>query len=141
GKLTESSGATLGQRFARRSRQLFPDPVENPIDETSRFRSAKFFCQLDRLVNRNDGRNVVTKQHFIDGETQDIAIDRGDATKLVVFGITSNALVDFPEMRVHPINERLSKLANARFAREKFPEIFHFFRTVAMLHIAPEMIL
>src|SRR5437870_7319613 len=44
-------------------------------------------------------------------------------------------------MRIHSINKRLGKFADARFGWEKFPEIFYFFRAIAVLHVAPEMIL
>src|SRR5207247_9818619 len=68
-------------------------------------------------------------------------VDGRDEVKLVILGITSNAVVDFLQMRVHSINQRLGKFADTRFSREKFPEIFHFFRAIAVLHVAPEMIL
>src|SRR5438132_3516949 len=75
-------------RLARRSRQLLPDSVKNPVDETSRFCPTEFFREFDRFVNGDNGWNVIAKQHFINGQTQNVAINRGDSTKLVILGIS-----------------------------------------------------
>src|SRR4029077_2267702 len=72
---------------------------------------------------------------------QDIAIDRRDAMEFVVLAVTPNAFVDFREMRDHSLDEGLSKIANPRCRRAKFPEIVDAFRPLAVLQITPEMIL
>jgi hypothetical protein len=44
-------------------------------------------------------------------------------------------------MRHHSFDERLRKLAHARFGRTKFPEIVDLFRAFTALEITPEVIL
>src|SRR6266446_2575537 len=61
--------------------------------------------------------------------------------EFVILTITPNAFVDFREMRDHPLDQRLRKIADTGYRRAKFPEIVYAFRPLAVLQITPEMIL
>ena len=61
--------------------------------------------------------------------------------EFVVLAVTPNAFVNFRQMRDHSLDQGLRKIADARRRRAKFPEIVDAFRPLAVLQIAPEMIL
>src|SRR5207253_10239677 len=45
------------------------------------------------------------------------------------------------QRRIEPVSKRVGEFADARCGWRKFPEIFYFFRAIAVLHVAAEMIL
>ena len=61
--------------------------------------------------------------------------------EFVILAVAPNPFVDLWQMRDHSFDERLGKFAHARLGRAKFPEILHSFRCLAVLEVAPEMIL
>ena len=63
---------------------------------------------------------------FINREAQNVAINRGDATRFVILGVSRNAFVDLRQVRIIP---SISGWANARtlgFA-DRIPRILLFF--------------
>src|SRR6266550_813218 len=69
------------------------------------------------------------------------SIARGDAIEIVIFTVTLDALVDFRLVRNHSFDQRLGKFPHVRFHRTKFPKVVHSFGSLAVLKIAPEVIL
>src|ERR1700692_2193857 len=61
--------------------------------------------------------------------------------ELVVLAVAPNPFVDFWQMRDHSFDQRLGEFAHARLGRAKFPEILHSLGCLAVLEVAPEMIL
>ena len=136
-----SIAPTSNDRFARGTIEIFSDAIQNAVHESTGFGAAKSLCELDRFVDRNDRRNVVAIKHFVDGEPQDIAIDRGNAVEIVILAITFDLLVNFRKVRNHPFDEWLGEFAHVRFDRTKFPKVTHVFGGFAVLEVAPEVIL
>src|SRR5438045_9345207 len=61
--------------------------------------------------------------------------------EFIVLAVTPNAFVNFRQMRDHSLDQGLREIADTKRRRAKFPEIVEAFRPVAVLQIAPEMIL
>src|SRR6266480_2746821 len=128
-------------RFPRRPSQIFSDAVEDAVDKTAGFGAAKSFCQFNRFVDGNDRRNVVAIEHLVNGKTEDVSIDRGNAVQIIIFEITFDLLVNLRQVRNHSFDQRLGKFAHVRFHRTKIPKIVDPFGSFAVLEIAPEVIL
>lgn len=77
------------------------DGAKHTVDELAGTRSTVVLGDLDRLVDRRLLRDVVFVQQFVDGDTQDIAVDGGElihrkgGSRLADYG------VDLGEMRDH----------------------------------------
>ena len=131
----------LANGVTQRAIQIVFDSVQNAVDETAGFAAAESLGEFDGLVDGDDRRDVVAIKHFVDGEPQHIAIDRGDAVEFVILAIAPDALVDLWQMRDHSFDERLGEFAHGRFHGAKFEEIVDAFRLISTLEVAPKMIL
>ena len=119
--------------FAQRPGEIILHPIQNAINESSGIRTAESFGQLNRFVDRNDRRYVVTVKHFVNCEPEDIPIHCGDPMKLVVVAVLADAIVDLGQMRDHAVDERLGEGSHPRRGRAEFPKLVHAFgRAVAM---------
>src|SRR6266404_4864601 len=61
--------------------------------------------------------------------------------KFVVLAISPDAFVDFGQVCHHSFDEGLREFTNARRGRAKFPKVIEPLRRLAVLKIAPKMIL
>ena len=136
-----SIASTSNDRFAGGTIEIFSDAIEDAVHKTTGFGAAKSFCQFNRFVDGNDRRNVVAKKHLVNGKTEDVSIDGGNAVQIIIFAITFDLLVNFRKVLNHSFDERLGEFAHVRFNRTKFPKIVYVFRSFAVLEIAPEVIL
>src|SRR5262249_36951926 len=121
--------------------EIFPNAVENSVYERTRLSAAKSFGELYRFVNRNHRRNVVAIEHFVDRESQNIAIDGRNAVEIVVLAIFFDALVDFRQVFDHSFDQWLGEFAHARLDRTEFPKVVDAFGSFPALKVAPEMVL
>src|SRR5882724_8497360 len=58
---------------ARGAQQFAFHLVENAVDELAAVLGGKFFGNVHRLIDADDGRDVVAVEHFVDGEAEDVA--------------------------------------------------------------------
>src|SRR5688572_13936950 len=96
-------------RLARVAAELALQPIEYPVDEALRVRVRKLFREIDRFIDGNDGRNVLSINHLEHRKPQDREIDLRNAIKLPVvrerldLGINRLAVLD------HAVNQFLAE--------------------------------
>src|SRR5438067_3449188 len=88
-------------RLARGAIEIFPDAIENSVYECAGLGAAKSFGELDRFVDRNDWWNVIAIKHLVDGEAQDISIDRGNAVEIIILAVAFDLFVNVRQVRHH----------------------------------------
>jgi len=78
------------QVSSHRTHQLPFDAVEDAVDEFAAVVGGEAFGDVDGFVDADHRGNIVAVQHFINGESQDVAIHGGDAGQVPVFTKLAN---------------------------------------------------
>src|SRR5207249_4309089 len=100
---------SLASRGARRSRQIRAQTIEDTVDERAGLARREFFRDVHRFVDADHGRDVVTIEHFEHGETENIAVDGGDAWQLPMLRVLLDLLVHFVAMENGAADQFLRK--------------------------------
>src|ERR1700722_3844857 len=70
-----------------RAHQFTFDLVEDAVHKLAAVLGGKLFGDVHRLVDAHDGRDVLAVEHLVDRQAHDVAVHRGDAVKIPVFGV------------------------------------------------------
>src|SRR5208283_3821270 len=81
--------------YPRRTHQFAAHLVENAVDEFAAVLRGKFFGDVHRLVDADDGRDVLAEQHLVNCQPHDVAVHRGDAMELPILRMLPDARVNF----------------------------------------------
>src|SRR5437762_13904837 len=78
---------------AGRAHQFAFDLVEDAVDELAAVLGGKFFGDVHRFVDADHGRNVLTMEHLVNREAEDVPVHHRHAVQFPVLGALLDLLI------------------------------------------------
>ena len=91
---------------------MLVDLVEDAVDEFAGFKIAIFLGQLNRLINRDFGRDIRGVLQLIHPHAENIAINDRHALDLPIGGIFRDLVVNGLQIRINTIHDHAGKQLN-----------------------------
>src|SRR5579884_3086712 len=95
-------------------RLIMMNPVENSIDECAGIFASEFLRNFDRFIDRHLRRNLFEIEQLKNGESKDVAIDRGHPVARPMPCVFFDDLIDFGEMLQNPLHQNFGKALHLR---------------------------
>src|SRR3974390_2921194 len=96
---------------SRRAQEFPFDFGQNAVDEFAAVLGGEFLRNVHRFVNADDGWDVLAMEHFIDGQSHDVAVHSGNAVEFPVLRMRLDALVDRVAVLEYATDQRIGKQA------------------------------
>src|SRR6185436_18769983 len=82
-----------------------PDVVEDAVDKGAGVLGGELLGDVDRLVDRDQGRDVLSIEELVGRQAEDVAVDRRHALELPVLGDFFDLAVDLGSLLAAAVNE------------------------------------
>src|SRR6185436_14002358 len=98
-------------------RRAQPNVVQDPVDERAGVLGGELLGDVDRLVDRDEGRDILAVEEFVGGQPQDVAVDRRHALELPVLGDLLDLAVDLGPLLAAAVDELAGEVEHLGVAR------------------------